>query len=460
MKIENLACGDSRLAKNCRRTAAMWASLFGLTIVAACGGTDGETHAGIEPDTTAASSTDTAAKDPSTEGSGKTLGVSKSPIGFAAGVTGGAGGKTVRVSTADDLIKALCGSNDGSTCTDDEARVIEIDGIIDMTDHEGSGTASGCEGGQICSPASGFKTEITLGFTPSEVQNNCRGKTVNTYTYKKAATKGIRIGSNKTLVGIGANASIKGKGLYIDNDENIIVRNISITDLNEGMVWGGDAVKIPNAKRVWLDHNYIARAGRQLISTGTGDGKGVVDDVTISNNEFDGRTTWSTSCDGTHYWTMLMHSNGKVTMSGNYLHHFGGRGPRIASHGEGALVHIVNNYFADSSGHAIDYDGNSRVLVEGNHFSKVPAPVATDPGGSGQLFGFYKQSEATKSVCKAALGRQCNPNVASPRPTDGKMVQDSSVLSALKSVSSRVVKPYSTADVPDTVKANAGTGKI
>lgn len=36
--------------------------------------------------------------------------------------------------------------------------------------------------------------------------------------------------------------------------------------------------------------------------------------ITISNTELDGVTPWSASCDGNHYWTMLMQGdNDKVT---------------------------------------------------------------------------------------------------------------------------------------------------
>jgi len=56
---------------------------------------------------------------------------------------------------------------------------------------------------------------------------------------------------------------INGKGLMITGDvSNILVRNLSIADINEGVIRGGEAITIDNASEIWLDHNYIARIAR------------------------------------------------------------------------------------------------------------------------------------------------------------------------------------------------------
>ena len=386
--------------------------------------------------------------------------VSKSPIGFAAGVTGGAGGATVRVSTAADLKRELCRSSNGNGCTDNEARIIEVASVIDMTNSDGSATATGCFATSVCTGGT-YKSEITLVISASE-SSRCAGKQTSNYTYKVAGISPILVGSNKTLIGVGANAGLKGKGLILQSGvSNIIIRNLSFTDINEGMVFGGDALNIASATKVWVDHNRFARIGRQFIVLGSGDAKATADNITISNNELDGQSAWSARCTGNHYWNVLAYSNGKITFANNYLHHFDGRAPRINSAGSGALVHIVNNYFETGGWHALDYEGaNTRVLMEGNYFKNVSMPVLTDASGNGQLFGVYGQTSATKATCQAAIGRTCNPNVASPAPSTDKLVQDSAVASAFKPISSGLIKPISANDVPDTVKANAGVGKI
>lgn len=420
----------------------------GLALVlCGCGG--GETEDATTPDSAA------------TEQAAPLRAVSRGAPGFAAGVTGGAGGPVVRVRTASELKRELCRSADGSGCTDSEPRVIELDSTIDLSDSEGVGQAPGCFATTVCGAGSASKSEITL--TVYDWQKGyCNNKQTSSYRYKVAGLSGLLVGSNKTVIGAGANAGIKGKGLDLKGGvRNIIVRNLSITDINEGMVWGGDALTVSNAQRVWIDHNRFARVGRMFLVTGTGDQRGVADEITVSNNEFDGRSAWSSGCDGTHYWNILLAANGRLTMVGNWLHDFSGRGPRIDSGPQGATIHLVNNLFERGSWHALDYDGSStRVLSEGNYYANVKVPVVTQPSGSAQMFGFYRQTEATKSICLGALGRWCNVNLVVPRPDADFTVQDTSVLAAMKTLSSRIVKPYSAAAVPETVRANAGVGKI
>jgi pectate lyase len=87
------------------------------------------------------------------------------PIGFGAGTTGGAGGETVTVSSADQFIEAA--DSDG-------AMVIQVDGTISLSD----------------------MTDV---------------------------------GSNKTIVGVGTNGVIEGGGgLNISEADNVIVQNLTI----------------------------------------------------------------------------------------------------------------------------------------------------------------------------------------------------------------------------------------
>lgn len=59
-------------------------------------------------------------------------------------------------------------------------------------------------------------------------------------------------------------------------------------------VWGGDAIAIDGGSNIWIDHNFVQNIGRQFIATGYG----AVTKTTISNNVFDGDTTYSPYCDG------------------------------------------------------------------------------------------------------------------------------------------------------------------
>lgn len=453
------------------RSALIAAAAFSI-VLAACGGASEETNEqqqasassvqeealASDADTTLAT-TDADAKD--TEALAKAMTVSQKVTGFAAGVTGGAGGKVVRVTTPQELKDALCRSGNGDICTDHEPRIIEVASTIDMTRSQGFSQAMGCHAYTECKAP--LKSEVMLLVSKSE-EYRCDGKPGRKmYDYSVAGLKGMPVGSNKTLIGIGKNAGIKGKGLLIKNGvSNVIIRNIAFTDINQGLTFGGDAIALLGVDKIWIDHNYFARIAREMIVTGDGSGQPLATNVTVSNNEFDGRNEYSPDCSGKHYWGLLFAGSDRMTFVGNWLHDLGGRWPKLHATKDSA-VHLVNNLFENSSsnGHALEYSGSKlRVLAEGNYFSNVAYPVAAPTSDRGQLFGLYKQNTALQNACSSAIGRICTGNVANPVPKTDYMVQDSAAINAMKPYKSSLVKAYSASNVPETVRANAGVGKV
>lgn len=153
-------------------------------------------------------------------------------------------------------------------------------------------------------------------------------------------------------------------------------------------------------------HNttQTSEIGRQHLVLGTeASGR-----VTISNNFFDGASTWSATCDGHHYWGQYFDGAGDmVTFANNYIYHFSGRSPKLAGN---TLLHAVNNYWYDysSTGHAFEVGAGAMVLAEGNVFQNVPIEVeASSFAGS----MFTVPSTAYASQCSASLGRTCQPNI-------------------------------------------------
>lgn len=428
------------------------------TLLAACGGSE-ETAEGSQ--TADAVQEQEIAFSDGREVSAGAVAVEQRAIGFAADVTGGSGGKVVRVTTPEQLKYELCHSGNADICTDQEPRIIEVASTIDMRASQGYAKAKGCHAYQLCqAPA---KTEIMLLVSKSE-EYRCIGKPGEAqYTYSVAGLKGMPVGSNKTLIGIGANAGIKGQGLLIKNGvSNIIIRNLAFSEINQGMIFGGDAIAILDSDKVWIDHNYFARIAREMIVTGDGLGQAIATNMTISNNEFDGRNEYSSDCSGKNYWGLYLAGNNRLTFTGNWLHDFSGRWPKLLATKDSA-VHLVNNLFENSSsnGHALEYSGSKLcILEEGNYFSNVAYPVA-DPGSDkGQLFGLYRQTTALRSTCNSAIGRICTGNVASPAPKTDYMVQDTAAINAMKPYTRSLVKAYSASRVPETVHANAGVGKL
>lgn len=100
--------------------------------------------------------------------------------------TGGKGGEDVYVSTAEDFLATVQG---------DEPRIIYVKGALELPER-------------------------------------------------------ARVGSNKSILGVGWNAHIKKNGIDINSVNNVIVRNIKIS-----YILDNDCIAIGNSTRVWIDHN-------------------------------------------------------------------------------------------------------------------------------------------------------------------------------------------------------------
>ena len=340
------------------------------------------------------------------------------PIGFGAGTTGGAAPETsvVTVTRPQDLVAALCSSVNNGICTDNAPRIIRIAGILDFRGLEGSKTAEGCVSSERKCLYKGKQEQILNGLRA------CTSAKSETYavTLDAAGTTPLLVGSNKTVIGVDATSGLKGKGLkLIGGVSNVIIRNLSITDINDGIVWGGDAITIDGASKVWVDHNYIARIGRQQIVTGWG----AAQDVTISNNDFDGTSDYGHYCNDRTYWMfLLLGSNQTITLANNRIHSSSGRSPKVGSSSpnNGGIVHLVNNYYDDNYGPGgLSGSDAVAVLVEGNYFAHGDSfhpigdntPNKTDANSELNFAPISRNINAAQKTCVAILGRGCRANI-------------------------------------------------
>jgi pectin lyase len=75
-----------------------------------------------------------------------------------------------------------------------------------------------------------------------------------TFSFDAAGPNALKVGSNKSIVGVGDKGVIRGKGLVLQGVKNVIIQNIHITELNPEYVWGGDALSLAGTDNVWIDH--------------------------------------------------------------------------------------------------------------------------------------------------------------------------------------------------------------
>lgn len=234
----------------------------------------------------------------------------------------------------------------------------------------------------------------------------------------QAGILGIVVNSNKSLVGKGSAGAIKGKGIrMVSGAKNNIVQNIAITDLNPQYVRGGDAITLNNADLVWIDHVTTARIDRQHIALGTkADNR-----VTISYSLIDGRSDWSATCNGHHYWGLYLDgSNDMVTLIGNYFYNLSGRMPKVQGN---TLLHAVR--IAPSRISLLHPQRfrpankkNIRSIISSTTSTATPLRLARAATSSPRVTSSRRLAPSSNLLCKAAcLARLMSTLTRSARPT-------------------------------------------
>ncbi|KAG6943267.1 hypothetical protein JG688_00017685 [Phytophthora aleatoria] len=298
-----------------------------------------------------------------------------SPTGLAAGTTGGANGTVVYPKTNKELIAYLNAS---------EPLVVVLTKTFDFRGTEGKTTEIGCrpQSARECIAANnGFKSQDVILKNGMNNTGGCENGTETTVTYDNAYRWRLNVTSHKTIRGIGRRGVIMGKGITLRGD-NII-----------GTVNGTKTMN-----NIWIDHVKVSRVGRQMLVTN----KAGVATMTVSNSDFDGETDYSATCNGRHYWTILIY--GKKTG-----------------------VSLLNNYVHSTSGRSPKLDGNAWMLAEGNYFDNVENPLYKT--GKGFLYAATGADECTKY-----LGRSCEENT---------LVSSGNFTSRDGTAALEAIKPYS-----------------
>lgn len=217
----------------------------------------------------------------------------RNPCQLCAGVTGGGSATPVYPSTIEELIAYL---------TDPSPQNIVIERTFDFVGSEGTKTYSACNA-YACSPSEGGQALLNT-------LDGCGSLATYEVTLDAAGVEGINVASDKTLVGLGINTVLNGKGLRFVGVSNIIIQNIEITNLNPQYVWGGDAFVFSDTDLIWIDRVTTSSLGRQHYSFGQSSDNG----VTISNSFINGVTEHSATCDGHTYWGLeLVGSSDQIT---------------------------------------------------------------------------------------------------------------------------------------------------
>ncbi|MES2573322.1 MAG: hypothetical protein V4572_00125 [Bacteroidota bacterium] len=290
-------------------------------------------------------------------------------VGFATengGTTGGAGGTEVTVTTYAELKKYAK--------IPDEKYIIKIDGTI-----KGSGSWE------------------TLDYNGE-----------------------VKVGSNKTIIGIGNTAFLDGIGLAIKDSKNIIIQNIKFSMVSLGkslpkglkdvpeaysvkgdegrpqiIVNGGDLIRIHGASsNIWIDHCEFSQEDPR-VQTNQDLYDGLVD---VSNNSGFVTISWSYFHD--HHKCHLignsdsdLYADRKVTFHHNYYKTIQERVPLY----RGATGHFFNNYNYDVYSGSINSRMEACVKVEYNHFEKCKNTIHSK---NSKILGYAERINNIEVQCE------------------------------------------------------------
>lgn len=315
------------------------------------------------------------------------------------GTTGGAAASEANVyhvSSWPEFQAALGGpGNAGRTNT--EPRIIYVHGELNAFE-QADGTLATCA---TFEQQTGFsQTAYIETFDPSGPWgwNDPAGELVTLQA--AAATAQARqtqqhIGSNKTIIGVGDDARIVGANLRIRDADNVIVRNLTVSDATDCFPewdpgdtasgnWNSryDNISIWTSTHVWIDHNTLDSGsmppdqlaevyGRPYeVHDGLLDITHSSDLVTVSYNRFDA-----------HDKTMLIGSSDgrtadrgtlRVTLHHNLWTDIGQRAPRVRY----GRVDVYNNFYrqthdADWYSYYWGVGRESAIYAENNYIELV-----------------------------------------------------------------------------------------
>jgi len=311
------------------------------------------------------------------------------PTGYGADTTGGAGTEPV---VADDLAELT------ALLEQPEPAVVLVrEGVFDVR-RTGADVGESTACPTDCPDGSG---QITYNVLIPDT--TCDRATVQMSRNERR----LRVASDKTLVGLGRGALLRGAWLDFGMSQNVILRNVALYDVNRNLIEAGDAISIAVGDRLWVDHVTFKAISDGFI------------DVSMSASAF--TSSWL-RYDGTNeYACQARHprSNEMVDTVATFHHtawlHVNGRAP-LATHA-GSTVHLYNNLFSDDVDYAVGAGCDAQVLLEASVFENVRIPTSkrtcTD-----MTPGLGSIAVGAPNAYGAGVGDHDSDGMIAPEPSD------------------------------------------
>lgn len=264
--------------------------------------------------------------------------------GFGAVTTGGQSGKIVFASDSATIRKNLQ-SNEAVT-------IVVPEGTYDFRQFRNAATDADKAGRTWCRKTCDEKNRVTgktnTFYRIAFEKNSCSSLGESGLQIVKESDnvqkwdEWITVRGNKTLVGMGRGANLRGASLNNRHNEgghNNIYRNLAIYDVNPHLIEAGDGLETSgdasnHVKNFWADH-----ISYKWISDGMD--MEFVDNATISYLDFDGANEYN--CWGTDPYMALV-EDAHLTYANDYWHNTYGRVPKVTGESSGSQVHLYNQY--------------------------------------------------------------------------------------------------------------------
>jgi len=227
--------------------------------------------------------------------------------------------------------------------------------------------------------------------TLSELNSAAGGTTAKViYVKGKLAAGTVKVGSNKTIVGI-CGAELHGH-VAMSGSVNVIFRNLKVVGYNcsdspNECKSGADAITVvDSAHHIWFDHDDISDGsdGNLDITQGS-------DFVTVSWTKFwysTKRTDPVTGATGHRFSNLIGAADGVAIDVGhlNVTWHHNWWADNVAERmprSRDGQIHVVNNLFTAAGNDYCSNSGNlSKLLVENNVYIGVNNPLQEDDDGN------------------------------------------------------------------------------
>lgn len=274
--------------------------------------------------------------------------------------TGGSGGSTVTVTSCSALKSALSSSTTqtvqipDNTTIDCRTSATAVSAcVVPCPDYQDAG-----------------KTTYRIPTSSVTCDDLDATGTATVYRYDQR----LSVASNKTLIGLGSGSAIQGASLILSGSENVIIANLTITNINPHLIEAGDGITVDDASHVLIDHVAFS-----LISDGHVD---ISDsqNVTLSYNHFDGINSYV--CGSQHWYTNAV-DDSQVTFHDNFWDYTAGRNPKIT--GSSSRVHLYNNYWLGVTYFSVGVDDGAQALLQADYFDDAARPHWNQ--GSGYING-------------------------------------------------------------------------